>query len=573
MKKKRATSIGRKYGIVFSFSTFLFVSVFIFVCLLVDNIMNVMKQVEEKSDQSILITEIAGLFKQKYIVITDYMINPKPETLEQYEELTESFKESIDQLKPHMKSDDAKTIYQSTILIEDQLNQLLYNNIQPAVFENQKRREQMDIFQVTSFQNRAAVIRDMSIEKLESLRSMIMNDRDQLVDEMNNKTKQNMFTMITTIVIAIFISLLFLLGVSRKISSRLKEAVQLCNQLASGNLRVERVKSIQRDEVDEITTAMNELVDHLYESIEQIQKSAGYVNEMSQSLRNHTERTTKASEQMTEAILQVSFDAENQVKKAEQTNMTVQALSIELNTVSLRIDEAEQLTADTTEKVQQGSQFVTEAIRQMNVINCKVDNLSRTIQTLSTSSSEIQQIVSLITSISEQTNLLALNAAIEAARAGEYGKGFGVVASEVRKLAEQTASAAKDISSLLEAAQSQIAQAVYAMRESHEAVKNGNTLISRVGDIFNNIANSIFNVKTQNDAVHRAILVANNQMNSMVQSAEEIISVSRNSASCMEQIATTTEEQNATMQQLLASSQELAATAEQLKQVFARFSI
>jgi len=573
MKEKRATSIGRKYGIIFSFSTLLFVSVFIFVCLLVNNIMSVMKQVEEKSDQSILITEIAGLFKQKYIVITDYMINPKPETLEQYEELTESFKESIDQLKPHMKTDDAKTIYQSTILVEDQLNQLLYSNIQPAVLENQKRREQLDIFQVTSFQNRAAVIRDMSIEKLESLRSMIMNDRDQLVDEMNNKTKQNMFIMIITIVLAIFISLLFLLGVSRKISSRLKEAVQLCKQLASGNLRVERVKSVQRDEVDEITTAMNELVDHLYESIEQIQKSAGYVNEMSQSLRNHTERTTKASEQMIEAILQVSLGAENQVKKAEQTNMTVQALSNELNTVSLRIDEAEQLTADTTEKVQQGSQFVTEAVQQMNVINCKVENLSKTIQTLSTSSSEIQQIVGLITSISEQTNLLALNAAIEAARAGEYGKGFGVVASEVRKLAEQTASAAKDISSLLEAAQSQITQAVYAMQESHEAVKNGNTLISRLGDIFSNIANSIFNVKTQNDAVHRAILVANNQMNSMVQSAEEIISVSRNSAACMEQIAATTEEQNATMQQLLASSQELAATAEQLKQAFARFSI
>ncbi|MCZ0755452.1 hypothetical protein [Anoxybacillus sp. J5B_2022] len=86
-------TIGKKYGIVFSFSTLLFVSVFIFTAFLVYHMTNVVQQTEEKSDQAILITEIASLFRQKYILITDYMTNPRSETLQQYDQQTKRFKE------------------------------------------------------------------------------------------------------------------------------------------------------------------------------------------------------------------------------------------------------------------------------------------------------------------------------------------------------------------------------------------------------------------------------------------------------------------------------------------------
>ncbi|GMB10122.1 methyl-accepting chemotaxis protein [Thermolongibacillus altinsuensis] len=573
MRKGRAMSIGQKYGIVFIFTTTLFVSVFIFVALLVNNLMGVVKQVEQKSDQSILITEIASLFKQKYITITDYITNPKQETFQQYEQQSTLFHDNMKQLKPHMKSDEAKTIYKATLLMDEQLNKLFSGEIQPTVLAYRNRGEQIDVFQQISLQNKAATIRDMSIEKLDLLKKLVTEERHKLVSEMDQKTKQNMLMMIITIIAAILLSIVSLIAVSKKISRNLREAVHLCKELANGNLRAKRMSYTKNDEIGQIALAMNELADHLQQSIEQIQKSAEHVNEMSQTLRMNAETTTEANEQITQAILQVSAGAEEQVTMSQKTNESVHAISDELTTVMVRMEETVQLTTNTTEQVQQGAQFVEQTIEQMRLINDQIDRLSTVIQTLNEKSKEINKIVGFITDISDQTNLLALNAAIEAARAGEHGKGFGVVAGEVRKLAEQTAAAAGNIRSILEVSQTQTANAVNVMNESSESFKNGNVLVSQVGHIFKNLYSSIMNVKEQSRMVCQAILNVNEKMKTMTEAADQIIDISATSAQNIEQIAATTEEQNATMQELLASSEELANTAEQLKQSFARFNI
>ncbi|WP_027408404.1 methyl-accepting chemotaxis protein [Anoxybacteroides tepidamans] len=572
-KNHRAMTIGRKYGIVFSFSTLLFVSVFIFISLLVNNMMGVVKEVEEKSDQAILITEISSLFKQKYILITDYMTNPRPETLKQYEKQTKLFNEKIKTLRPAMKTEEEKSIYNATISVDGQLNTMLYKDIQPSVLTNRNRGEQMDIFQVISFQNKAEVIRDVSAEKLEQLRDIIMNERDKLVTEINKKTKQYMVWMFMTVLSAIALSVISLTAVSKRTSRSLHEAVRVCRQLANGNLKVERMNTKRADEVGQITQAMNDLADDLQHSIEQIQTSAEHVNEMAQTLRRNTEATTKTTEQITQAILHVSAGADEQVSASKRTNEAVHLISTELTNVTDRIEETVEVIVKATEQAQQGAEFVKETIRQMKVIDERVNHLSNIIQILNEKSGEIQQIVGFITAISEQTNLLALNAAIEAARAGEAGKGFGVVAAEVRKLAEQTASAAGNIRDLLHLSQNETRRAVQAMIESTEAVERGGHIIRHLGTIFNDVYNSIWNVKAESDTVRQAVLGVNQKMDIMAQTAKDIIHVSKIVAQNVEQVAAATEEQNATMQELLASSYELSDTADHLKQSIARFFV
>ncbi|MBB6177337.1 methyl-accepting chemotaxis protein [Anoxybacillus tengchongensis] len=570
-QSKQTMTIGKKYGIVFSFATLLFVSVFIFVFLLVNNLTNVVKQVEQKSDHAILITDVSALFKQKYIVITDYMTNPRPETLWQYNDLTDQFNKKMKQLEPHMNTEEAKTIYNSTISIENQLNELLYKTIQPIVLMYRDRGEQIDIFQVISFQNKAATIRDMSIEKLDLLRKIVVDDRSTLTTKMNDTIAKNIFMMIATVIVAIVLSVISLIVVSRKISKRLKQVVDVCHELARGNLRVQRLTDTETDEVGQIAKAMNELADGLEQSIAQIQAAATHVNDMSQTLRLNAEATTEANEQITQAILEVASGADEQVNVSKQTNEAVHDVSDALTTVMEKVSETAKRTNETTKRVHEGTELVEQTVAQMKLIREQIERLAIVIESLNDKSKEIHQIVGFITNISDQTNLLALNAAIEAARAGEHGKGFGVVAEEVRKLAEQTAHAAGNIRKLAEQSQTQTEHAVHVMNESSESFQFGHSLVEQVGNIFRSISTHMARVQSESNTVHDTIRAVDEKVKTMTAFADQIIDISSQSARNIEQVAATTEEQNATMQELLASSQELASTAEQLRQAVARF--
>ncbi|MGG3843232.1 methyl-accepting chemotaxis protein [Anoxybacillus kestanbolensis] len=572
-KTNKAMTIGKKYGIAFSFATLLFVSVFIFVFLLVNNLTNVVKQVDQKSDQAILITDLNALFKQKYIVITDYMTNPRPETLRNYEDLTKQFNDKMKRLEPYMQTEEAKTIYQSTISIENQLNELLQKTIQPTVLSYRDRGEIIDLSQIIGFQNKAAMIRDMSIEKLDILKQLVIRERHDLVTQMNDTIAKNIFMTIITVVVAIVLSVISLIVVSRKISKRLHDVVHVCHELARGNLRVERLTDTNNDEVGQIAHAMNELMDGLAQSIAQIQAAAKYVNDMSQTLRLNAETTTEANEQITQAILQIASGAEQQVDVSQKTNDAVHDVSNALTSVIEKVTNTTKVTTEAAARVNEGTSLVEQTVAQMKVIHEQIERLATVIESLNDKSKEIHQIVGFITNISDQTNLLALNAAIEAARAGEHGKGFGVVAEEVRKLAEQTAHAAGNIRKLAEQSQTQTAHAVTVMSESSKSFQAGHSLVEQVGNIFHSISTHMARVQKESDAVHDTIRSVEEKVKTMTAFADQIIDISSQSAHNIEQVAATTEEQNATMQELLASSQELASTAEQLRQAVARFQM
>ena len=573
MKQLKARTIGRKYGIVFIFSIIIFISVSMVIAFSLNSLTNSMAEAEKKSDDAIVISEMGSTFRQKYIIISDYITDPRAETLAEYSTQSDRFTFFASELKQGLQTEEALKMYDVILDINTQLDQTFEDPIQPTVDEYAAKGKKLGIFEQISLQKKAAAIRDLSIEKLTTLKDTMLDERQQMMTAMNEKAAKNMIISFIIIVVAVILSTITLLFVNRKISRSLKQAVTLCKELSAGNLLVNRMNYKGNDEVGQIAAAMNTLVDTLLQSIKQIMNSSEHVREMSQTMRINAESTSKANDQITEAIIQLAAGSEEQVKTSNQTNDAVINISNELTNVTTSINEAVSLTTTTTEKVQQGSTYVAEVITQMNDINDKVDNLSNVIDTLNEKSREIRQIVGLITDISAQTNLLALNAAIEAARAGDHGKGFGVVADEVRKLAEQSAVAAGNIRSILQLTQKETENAVTVMNENAVAVKKGGTIVNNVGSIFEEINESIIHVNNQNDTVREAVRNANEKMEIMHQSANEIITVSTDSAQNIEQIAATTEQQNATMQELLASSTELAEMSEILKQSFAQFKM
>ncbi|RSK28034.1 methyl-accepting chemotaxis protein [Bacillus sp. HMF5848] len=566
-------SIGRKYATVFAFTMIIFIAVFVFMTNTIFQLMEEQEKIDNKSDAAIMISEMGSLFRQKFVLAIDYMAEPKPETIEAFEEMDKQFVSHAEKLEQHLTTDRAKDLYKVVTIVNADLNKKFEDPVRSTVASKRAKGDSLSIYEVISLQNKINALRDVNVVRLNELRDIVISEREALVKGMEQSTEDMIRNAFIILAAAFLLSILTQWVVSKGISKRFKKVVAHCNELASGNLTVTHLQDKSHDEIGQVSTAMNSLQDELQTSIQRIMTLADNVNDMSQTLNQNAEVTSQVNTEITEAIMHVASGAEQQTQLAEATNMSVNDISSQLESVSGSMKDAMHITMNTTTQVEEGHSHVRDVINHMKNINVKVQNLGEVIQTLDSQSKEIQQIVTLITDISEQTNLLALNAAIEAARAGEHGKGFGVVAAEVRKLAEQTAGAAGNIATILKSTQKETATAVTVMKDNSVAVAKGSELVNNVGTIFDQIAGSMHQVKEQADVVQHSVETTKDKMQSMLLAARDIQDVSKQSASSLEQVSATTEEQNATIQELSASANELSHTANLLRESFAKFTI
>ncbi len=193
-------------------------------------------------------------------------------------------------------------------------------------------------------------------------------------------------------------------------------------------------------------------------------------------LRNNTESVAAAAQEMASTSSQIAVATARQSEAASSMAAAVEEMTVSISHVSDSAREAHGVTTQTGKLSQEGNRAIEDTVAEMQRISATVDEASRTIREMGDSSERISGIVGVIREVAEQTNLLALNAAIEAARAGEQGRGFAVVADEVRKLAERTAKATTEISEMIVAVQNSAHQAVATMDQTVTRVEGGVSL-------------------------------------------------------------------------------------------------
>ena len=273
------------------------------------------------------------------------------------------------------------------------------------------------------------------------------------------------------VVVGIVISFLGIM-IARSILGPLGKTQQVLQALAAGDLR-ESVEVDSTDEIGAMGQALNKAVEDM----------AGTI----QSIASTAEHVASASEEISSSATQQAQSAETQKDQATQVATAMQEMSSTVMQVSDNSNKAAEAARKAAETAKRGGNIVDDTLTKMRVIADSVSATARKMEELGKSSDQIGRIIGVIDDIADQTNLLALNAAIEAARAGEQGRGFAVVADEVRKLAERTTSATKEIAQMIKNIQDETKVAVSAMEQGTKQVEEGVMSTAQAGDALKEI--------------------------------------------------------------------------------------
>lgn len=364
------------------------------------------------------------------------------------------------------------------------------------------------------------------INLLKDVDDFLSNDMDKLGDELASKAhKQFYFTLIFALVATVVV-IFIIFYVTRGITNPLGQAICFAQAIANNDLS-QKLMVKQEDEVGDLAQALNSMSNNLVQMVTR--------------LTDNSNALSSYSEQMKSSSEQVSQGMEQQSQKTSDVLVVVKTMVSDASNVADMSTKAAQNAAKAGDTASEGGDVVKQAITSIEEISNIVNNSAGSVEELNKLGENISSIISVIEGIAEQTNLLALNAAIEAARAGEQGRGFAVVADEVRQLAQRTAEATQEVASSIKSIQENTQQVSKKMREGTDSAAQSVELAGEASNALNEIVNQSKNVATMIDSIAQASIKQADEVGHIsdnIQAIDELASQSMNAINQSASVAT-----------------------------------
>jgi methyl-accepting chemotaxis protein len=348
--------------------------------------------------------------------------------------------------------------------------------------------------------------------------------------EIADATRGILYSALTVILVSLLIGALLITWIIRSITTPLKQLMSTTEKIAKGDL-TEEVDIRSKDELGQLSQSVNHMLHNLRSLISDIVSSSHNV--------------ASASEQISATTQEIASGSSAQSQGAQNMRELFGELNLAINSVAESAEEAVELAAKTTSIAHEGGSIVNKSMESMNQVSIQMTRLEE-------DSHKIGEIIEVIDDIAGQTNLLALNAAIEAARAGEQGRGFAVVADEVRRLAERSGEATKQITAIINGMQSNTHKCVMAVTDGVQQTQDTGKAFERIVDMISETEHKVSEIASASEEQAA-------QSNDVLRSIESISSASEEAAAASEETA--------------ATSQSLAQLAENLNDTVSSFKI
>jgi methyl-accepting chemotaxis protein len=353
-----------------------------------------------------------------------------------------------------------------------------------------------------------------------------------------------MWISFTIIGAAVVLSLTANFMMTGTITSTIRDATKTVVDVSKGDL-TRQISVESRDEIGEMGRQFNTFVDNL-------RRIMVHVAEDSDEITSASGKMQMIIEQMITAFEQISVQVNSIAVASEELSSTSSEI---VRNCTVAAENAKH----SNDAIKEGGVVIDETVTVMKVIAEKVTSLAGYVKTLGSKSDQVGQVVKFINEIADQTNLLALNAAIEAARAGEHGRGFAVVADEVRKLAERTTEATSEIAKTIEAMQSETMSIVKSIEESVEEVEIGTEKANRSREFLHSISNRIDTVDSQ--------------INQIVVAVEQESATTNQTSENIQQVSRVMNETSKTVHDAAPAALKVAKVAEALEQMIKQFEL